>query len=233
MSLDRLKLPQRLPEWRCSGPYLLLAMLLHGLVLVVPAFSRTPQRVPPIPLSVSLSPTSAVQALPLAPPPPQEQRAAPAKTRSKPARPQATARPILAMAAKPATEPAAVEFLVPVTAVPTEATPAPAVASAAAAPAAAPSIVPARFDAAYLHNPRPNYPALSRRLGEEGKVLLKVRVSEDGQALAVKLEKSSNFTRLDEAALQIVSRWRFIPARRGDEAIEASVVVPIVFRLEG
>ena len=106
-----------------------------------------------------------------------------------------------------------------------------------AAPASASGNVPvpvaaARFDAAYLHNPRPLYPPLSRRLGEEGKVLLRVRVSREGLAAAVDLEKSSNFERLDDAARAVVSRWRFVPARRGDEAIEATVIVPIVFRLD-
>jgi len=102
------------------------------------------------------------------------------------------------------------------------------------APASAPaSVTEARFDAAYLHNPRPVYPPLSRRLGEQGKVLLRIRVSPQGQAAAVDLEKSSNFQRLDEAASQVVAQWRFVPARRGDEAVEATVIVPIVFRLEG
>jgi protein TonB len=100
------------------------------------------------------------------------------------------------------------------------------------APAAPVTITAARFNAAYLNNPEPKYPPLSRRLGEEGKVLLKVRVMPDGNPGAVDLEKSSNFERLDEAARQAVSRWRFIPAKRGDEPIEASVIVPIVFRLD-
>ena len=90
-----------------------------------------------------------------------------------------------------------------------------------------------RFDAAYLHNPRPVYPPLSRRLGEEGKVLLRVRVSAEGQPIAVDVEESSNFERLDEAARQVVARWRFVPASHGDESVEATVIVPIVFRLGG
>ncbi|MGB4855887.1 MAG: energy transducer TonB, partial [Candidatus Dechloromonas phosphoritropha] len=98
------------------------------------------------------------------------------------------------------------------------------------APAA---VTAARFDAAYLQNPRPSYPPLSRRLGEEGKVLLRVRVSAQGQPLTVDLEKGSNFERLDEAARRVVTHWRFVPARRGDEAIEATVIVPIVFRFDG
>ncbi len=92
---------------------------------------------------------------------------------------------------------------------------------------------PPRFDAAYLHNPAPAYPSASRRLGEEGKVLLRVRVSPEGRSVAVDIEKSSNFERLDEAARNAVQRWRFVPARHGDESVEGVVIVPIAFRLDG
>lgn len=90
----------------------------------------------------------------------------------------------------------------------------------------------ARFDAAYLANPRPAYPALSRRLGEQGKVLLRVRVAADGNAAEVTLHSSSGFVRLDRAAIDAVSRWRFVPARLGEEAIASWVQVPIAFTLE-
>ncbi len=91
----------------------------------------------------------------------------------------------------------------------------------------------ARFDADYLQNPAPAYPALSRRLREEGKVLLLVRVTAKGDAEQVQVKHSSGFARLDEAALNAVRQWRFVPARRGEEPVTASVVVPIVFHLDG
>lgn len=101
------------------------------------------------------------------------------------------------------------------------------------APVAPPvAIVAARFDADYLHNPKPVYPALSRRNSEEGKVLLKVRVSAQGAALDVSISKSSGYSRLDNAAADAVSRWRFVSAKRGDEPVESSVIVPITFALE-
>ncbi len=100
------------------------------------------------------------------------------------------------------------------------------------APPAPVAVVAARFDADYLHNPKPAYPAISRRNGEEGKVLLKVRVSPQGAALDVAVSRSSGFSRLDTAALDAVTRWRFVPARRGDEAVESSVIVPVTFALE-
>lgn len=93
-------------------------------------------------------------------------------------------------------------------------------------------VVAARFDADYLHNPKPIYPAIARRLGEEGAVLLRVQVSPEGTPLAVELRKSSGYPRLDDAALEAVRRWRFVPARQGGEAVESRVAVPIVFKLE-
>jgi protein TonB len=92
-------------------------------------------------------------------------------------------------------------------------------------------ITAARFDADYLQNPKPVYPAMSRRLGEEGKVVLRVRVSAQGLSLSVEVTKSSGFLRLDDAARAAVERWRFVPARQGNEPIEASVLVPLNFTL--
>lgn len=114
--------------------------------------------------------------------------------------------------------------------VPQPAVPAPA-APVAAAPAPAP-LVPPRFDAAYLDNPPPAYPAMARRLREEGRVLLRVLVTADGRAGSIEVATSSGSERLDQAALDAVRRWRFVPAKRGDAAVAAHVIVPISFALE-
>lgn len=93
-----------------------------------------------------------------------------------------------------------------------------------------PALTAARFDADYLHNPAPAYPSQSRRLKEEGTVLLLVRVSAEGTPLSVEIRNSSGFERLDEAGLQAVRQWRFVPAKRGSENVAASVLVPIQFK---
>jgi protein TonB len=89
------------------------------------------------------------------------------------------------------------------------------------------------FNAAYLNNPAPNYPSISRRLGEQGLVLLNVQVTADGAAGSVELQTGSGSRRLDEAALEAVKKWRFTPAKRGNEPVSASVLVPVRFSLEG
>ena len=92
-------------------------------------------------------------------------------------------------------------------------------------------IVAPLYGLSYLDNPRPEYPALARRRGIEGQVTVKVKVSAAGQALEVALEASSGDDQLDRAALTAVKAWRFVPARRGETAIEAYALVPVSFRL--
>ncbi|PPD55458.1 MAG: hypothetical protein CTY10_06925 [Methylotenera sp.] len=93
-------------------------------------------------------------------------------------------------------------------------------------------IEPPRFGVSYLNNPAPDYPATSRRLGEEGRVLMRVLVSADGAAEDVQIEKSSGSDRLDEAAMKAVKRWRFIPAKKNNQALSAYVIVPVKFSLD-
>lgn len=108
----------------------------------------------------------------------------------------------------------------------------PVVVAAVAAPAPPPApITPPRFDADYLDNPAPAYPSLSSRLGEQGRVLLRVFVNPDGGASQVEIRESSGFERLDKAARDTVRRWRFVPARQGDKGVAAWVLVPISFSI--
>jgi protein TonB len=88
------------------------------------------------------------------------------------------------------------------------------------------------FNADYLQNPAPAYPQSSRRLGEQGRVVLRVLVNPRGAADEVEVRDSSGFQRLDESARETVRRWKFVPAKRGDEAVSAWVLIPISFRLD-
>lgn len=95
----------------------------------------------------------------------------------------------------------------------------------------APEVTLPKFDADYLSNPTPIYPAVSRRLREEGVVVLRVRVTAEGTAAAVQVDRTSGHSRLDTAAVDAVQKWRFVPARRGAAAVEAWVLVPVEFEL--
>lgn len=96
---------------------------------------------------------------------------------------------------------------------------------------AAPPVTPPLADAAYLQNPAPVYPSQSRRRREEGQVLLEVFILVDGGVGNVRVKRSSGYPALDEAALDAVRRWRFVPARRGNEAIPYLYELPVGFSL--
>ena len=98
-------------------------------------------------------------------------------------------------------------------------------------PAPAP-MTAARYDAGYLNNPAPAYPSISRRLGEEGRVLLRVQVSAAGGAMSVEVKQSSGYERLDDAARHAVSQWKFVPAHQNGLPITSWVEVPLQFKLK-
>jgi protein TonB len=87
-------------------------------------------------------------------------------------------------------------------------------------------------DAQYLQNPKPTYPAISKRLGEQGKVLVRVLIGADGTAQQAEIRQSSGFDRLDKAALATVLSWRYVPGKRGGVAESMWFNVPINFILE-
>jgi protein TonB len=188
----------------------LVAALLQMQVITLPA--------PLAVLSVSLLP-----AVEMAPPKPEIVPPKP-KAVARQERPQPQATPLPQLAA-PADSPAVSASAVPTA--PTFVAPSPPVAAPPAPVASQP-----RFDANYLDNPKPPYPPLSRKLNEEGKVVLRVKVDAEGHAVDVQLQAGSGFDRLDNAALSTVRRWKFVPARLGSEAVAATVLVPIVFSLK-
>ncbi len=80
---------------------------------------------------------------------------------------------------------------------------------------------------------RPAYPALSRRLGEEGKLMLQVELDKTGRVSKAKVIESSGYSRLDNAALSAVKTWRCRPATRNGEPVLAVALQPFNFVIEG
>lgn len=101
---------------------------------------------------------------------------------------------------------------------------------AATEPAAAPVVE--HGPSALPGNPRPAYPPAARRRSLEGRAVVRATISAEGQVASVELRHSSTHDALDQAALDAVRRWKFAPARRGEQAIAGAVDVPVVFRLE-
>ena len=221
--------PRRTPGWYdiMLGAGCAVAVHLLAAWLLLGQAPAAPVEMPRI-LQVSLISAPVQTQPPAAQPPP------PTATPPAPKPPQSQRRP----APKAAVVKQAVRNPVPVE--PNQPVP-PAIApSTLAAPPTAPAtaatppvetVTEPRFDAAYLNNPTPAYPSLSRRLREQGRVLMRVYVDPQGAPAQVELRQSSGYPRLDSAAEAAVRRWRFVPARQGSDAIGAWVLVPISFSL--
>ena len=215
-----------------------LSLLVHGGAIagLLAQDLFAPPPAPPVPLEISwLAPAPNVTPQPIASRPAAPQRQASARPKPIPVR---TTQLIAAARRepdepRPLNAPPAASVETAPAASPLQANPSnnPPAAATASAPAAPPS--PARFEAAYLRNPAPVYPAESRRRGEEGRTLLRVRVLADGSPEEILLHLGSGFERLDQAAIDAVRRWKFVPAQQGGSAIAAWVIVPIQFSLRG
>lgn len=238
----------RIPPPRLAPGVLAFVVLVHlGVLAAILALPKTPPSfTPPAPLFVRLIEPAAVQPervappeQPVRPPPPAPSLPTPPVLAAPPAPvfpkaeavkaepPPRHAEPVRTETPRPEPQPAPVSTPVPAPA------PSPVV-SEVPKPAPAPPPLPVtqpRFNADYLNNPKPAYPSISRRMGEEGEVRLRVHVDPAGNAQQIEIYRSSGFPRLDQAALDTVKQWRFIPARQGDQSISAWVIVPILFSL--
>ncbi len=87
-------------------------------------------------------------------------------------------------------------------------------------------------DAEYLHNPKPEYPRISKQRSEQGKVVVNVFIGTDGYAQKAEIKTSSGYERLDQAALATVKVWRYAPGKRGGVPEAMWFAVPINFVLE-
>ncbi|MBX7199186.1 MAG: energy transducer TonB [Rhodospirillaceae bacterium] len=76
------------------------------------------------------------------------------------------------------------------------------------------------------------YPAMSRRLGEEGTVVLLLTVNEEGRVTEAKVQTSSGFERLDEAAAKEAGRtWRFLPGTINGKPASMQMPIRVTFKL--
>lgn len=79
--------------------------------------------------------------------------------------------------------------------------------------------------------PSPTYPRLSERRGEQGRVVLRVLISPEGQVAHVTVQNSSGYDRLDEAAIEAIQQARFRPYTENGIAYQALVDIPFDFVL--
>ncbi len=105
--------------------------------------------------------------------------------------------------------------------------------SIAAAPAPAVASTPRTITTGveYIQAPQPVYPQMSKRMGEQGRVMLRILVNEKGMPDQVQVHTSSGSARLDEAGRQAALRAQFKPHMEGGHAVAVYVIVPLNFQL--
>ena len=81
--------------------------------------------------------------------------------------------------------------------------------------------------------PKPRYPMVSRKLGEEGTVLVKGCIEENGSIRNVEIINGSGHARLDAEAIETVRRWTFSGGDQKSKKIISCYRIPIQFVLEG
>ena len=104
--------------------------------------------------------------------------------------------------------------------------------SASGASSGSPAFSLPSSEAHGLNNPQPVYPRVSRRLNEQGQVVIRVFVTVDGAAQQGEIKTSSGYDRLDQEALRTVLRWRFVPGQRLGTPEAMWFNVPVNFVLE-
>ena len=183
-----------------------------------PASPVAARQVQPLrPSAVRVKPVQRTRARPVtARPARKARRAVPTR---KSARKSARKEPVRIASAAPAVDTVQANPVLTAAATPTVSTIAAAVPSSPARPLA--------------DNPRPRYPMLARKRGQQGRVTLRLRVGVDGTASSVQIVASSGVASLDEAARKAVSRWRFAPAQRDGRPRATTLDVPVEFRLDG
>lgn len=79
--------------------------------------------------------------------------------------------------------------------------------------------------------PRPAYPAFSKSRKQQGKVIVRLLISPDGLISTIRIQQSSGFDALDEAAIRAFADIRFKPYSENGVPYERQADIPIEFTL--
>ncbi|MBS41474.1 MAG: hypothetical protein CMM83_07145 [Rhodospirillales bacterium] len=93
------------------------------------------------------------------------------------------------------------------------------------------STIPPKIDPK-VKNLWPKYPSRARRRGQEGTLILRITVSDNGKPFSIKVIKTSGHQILDQAAINAIWNWQFQPAQKRGLAVKASIDLPVVFQLK-
>jgi protein TonB len=82
----------------------------------------------------------------------------------------------------------------------------------------------------FLHREMPVYPLMARRLGREGRVLLRLTIDENGKLLNIEVVERAGFG-FTEAAIEAVKKSTFRPAMQDGRPVMSKALLPVSFKL--
>ncbi|MDM0078636.1 energy transducer TonB [Variovorax sp. J2P1-59] len=80
-------------------------------------------------------------------------------------------------------------------------------------------------------NQKPVYPATAKRLGQQGKTIVRVLVDVEGRPSQARVMQSSGYQELDQAAVDAVSGWKYVPGRRKGVPEPMEFNIPVTWSL--
>ncbi|MCS7203280.1 MAG: energy transducer TonB [Thermodesulfovibrio sp.] len=82
----------------------------------------------------------------------------------------------------------------------------------------------------FIYRETPIYPAIARRLGKEGKVILRLTIDEKGNLIEIEVVESAPYG-FTEAAIEAVKKSKFAPAMYNGRPVACKAILPIRFIL--
>lgn len=83
-----------------------------------------------------------------------------------------------------------------------------------------------------VYTPSPNYPLAAKQAGQQGVVIVKFLVNQQGKVERPDIVSSSGFAVLDQQARQAVRKWRFTPTTINDQAVAHWFQQRVIFAIE-
>ncbi|MCX7724783.1 MAG: TonB family protein [Thermodesulfovibrio sp.] len=96
-------------------------------------------------------------------------------------------------------------------------------------------IIDAEFGTAsgprFIHREVPVYPQVARRLGKEGKVVLRLTIDEKGELVNIEVLEGASYG-FTEAAIEAVKKSKFAPAIKNGKPVASRAILPVRFILK-
>lgn len=83
----------------------------------------------------------------------------------------------------------------------------------------------------FVYRETPTYPQIARKLGKEGRVVLRLTINEKGELLNIEIVESAPYG-FTESAVEAIRKSKFLPATKDGRPVASRAILPIKFVLK-